>query len=115
MNHSSNDIWIHSVILLLHQWSLYRGEFHNAYATTFLLQSYPLPNNKTDQSIEIQIQSMRCLTLNYIYSKSWEKAIILTKKLCSISKDACLHPYHAQFLLQHASIHIQCSPKKAMI
>ena len=94
---------------------MYRGEYHNAHAITHILQSYPRLHNTTNQSVEVQIQSMQCLALNYIYAKSWDKAIPLTKKLCTISKEAGLHPYHAKFLLQLASIYIESTPKNALV
>ena len=95
--------------------SLYRGEYHNAHAITYILQSYPRLHNRTNQSVEVQIQSIQCLALNYIYSQSWDKAISLTKKLCTLSTEAGLHPYHAKFLLQLASIYVQSAPKNALV
>lgn len=106
---ASDKKWYHNIIMLLHESSLQKCDFHNASALNVLLHSCAPLTSREYAKISVELLGQRCLL--FCRQRRWELAkSTICDKIIPICESSKFHYYHAFYLLQLAMIHFDSSP-----
>jgi hypothetical protein len=107
-----DDPFLHTIVLVLHEWAVNCGDVDGAQALGIVLESYSYPGLANYDHFVVDVGMQKCLLL--CRKQDWETARTVAARLLRMCETKGLKSHRARILIQLAIMELESNPKHSI-